>query len=163
MIDDLDNADSQTVASQYGAMSDTVAYAEPNYQIKLDDPIQKEVLHEGVYYSPTADHPNDPQFGDQWALNNLGQDNGRGRADTDALRAWTKTKGSQDVVVAVLDSGVDFTHVDLRENMWIRPESVPAYWVRRFARRGNMLNISSIRVLIRALSRTRYMPRSRFS
>ena len=34
---------------------------------------------------------------------------------------------SEDVVVAVLDTGVDFTHVDLVQNMWIRPENVPAY------------------------------------
>ena len=127
VIDDLDNADAKTVAAQYAAMSDTVAYAEPNYQIKLDDPIQKNVLKDGVLYDAGVSHPNDPQFGDQWALNNLGQDNGKERADIDALKAWTKTKGSSDVVVAVLDSGVDFTHVDLKENMWIRPEGVPAY------------------------------------
>ncbi len=127
VIDDLDNADAKTVAAQYSAMSDTVAYAEPNLQIMLDDPIQKDLTKNGVYYQPTEAQPNDPQFGDQWALNNLGQENGKQRADIDALKAWSKTKGSQDVVVAVLDSGVDFTHVDLRENMWIRPESVPAY------------------------------------
>ncbi|MFM9904926.1 MAG: S8 family serine peptidase [Pyrinomonadaceae bacterium] len=127
VIDDLDNANAESVAAQYSAMSDTVAYAEVNYQIKLDDPIQKEVLRDGVYREPLVAHPNDPQFGDQWALNNLGQDGGKERADIDALKAWLKTKGSEDVVVAVLDSGVDFTHVDLRENMWIRPENVPAY------------------------------------
>lgn len=127
IIDDLDNADPQAVADQYSAMTDTVAYAEPNFQIKLDDPVQKNISNDGVLYEPIAGHPNDPQFGDQWALNNLGQDGGKRRADIDALKAWTKTKGSSDVVVAVLDTGVDFTHVDLRENMWFRPENVPAY------------------------------------
>ncbi len=127
VIDDLDNADSRSVADQYSAMSDTVAYAEPNYQIKLDDPIQKDIPNDLVFRESGTFQPNDPQFGDQWALNNLGQDGGKQRADIDALQAWTKTKGSSDVVVAVLDSGVDFTHVDLRENMWFRPENVPAY------------------------------------
>ena len=127
IIDDLDNADPQSVADQYSAMTDTVAYAEPNYQIKLDDPIQKEILNDGVARDPGVSHPNDPQFRDQWALNNFGQDGGKQRADIDALKAWTKTKGASDVVVAVLDTGVDFTHVDLRENMWFRPENVPAY------------------------------------
>jgi subtilisin family serine protease len=127
VIDDLDNADAQTVANQYAAMSDTVAYAEVNYRIKLDDPIQKDAVKDGVYRETTADMPNDPLFGDQWALNNLGQDGGTKRADIDALEAWSKTKGSDEVVVAVLDSGVDFTHVDLKGNMWTRPANVPAY------------------------------------
>lgn len=127
VIDDLDNADAQAVADQYAAMSDTVSYAEVNYRIKLDDPIQKDAVKDGVYRETTADMPNDPLFGDQWALNNLGQDGGTKRADIDALEAWTKTKGSDEVVVAVLDSGVDFTHVDLKGNMWTRPASVPAY------------------------------------
>ncbi len=127
VIDDLDNADPQSVADQYSAMSEAVAYAEPNYQIKLDDPIQKQIPKDLVYRESGTFQPNDPQFDDQWALNNLGQDGGKQRADIDALQAWTKTKGSSDVVVAVLDTGVDFTHVDLRENMWFRPENVPAY------------------------------------
>ncbi|MEP6789052.1 MAG: S8 family serine peptidase, partial [Acidobacteriota bacterium] len=126
VIDDLDNADAQTVANQYAAMSD-VSYAEVNNQIKLEDPIQKFTANDGVLRDTSEERPNDPQFGDQWALNNLGQDGGKKRADIDALEAWATTKGSSDVVVAVLDSGVDYTHVDLRENMWIRPENVPAY------------------------------------
>jgi subtilisin family serine protease len=127
VIDDLDDADADTVVAQYAAMSDKVEYAEPNYQIKLDDPIQKGSLDDLVYRTPLFPHPNDPQFSDQWALHNIGQNGGKERADIDAIKAWQTTKGSADVVVAVLDSGVDFTHVDLRENMWFRPESVPAY------------------------------------
>ena len=127
VIDDLDDADVNTVAGQYAAMSDAVVYAEPNYQIKLDDPVQKESPNDLLFRESTASHPNDPQFGDQWALNNLGQDGGKERADIDALKAWEKQKGSKDVVVAVLDTGVDYTHVDLIENMWIRPANLPAY------------------------------------
>jgi subtilisin family serine protease len=126
VIDDLDNADPQTVASQYAAMADVV-YAEPNIQIKLDDPAQQASAHDLFDRQSPFPLPNDPQFGDQWALNNLGQDGGKEHADIDALKAWLTTKGSQDVVVAVLDTGVDFTHVDLVHNMWVRPENVPAY------------------------------------
>lgn len=127
VIDDLDNADPQTVANQYAAMTDTVAYAEPNYQIKLGDPLHKPVLKDLVYRETSAEMPNDPMFAEQWALNNTGADGGKKRADIDALEAWTHTKGSDEVVVAVLDSGVDFTHSDLRENMWFRPDNILAY------------------------------------
>jgi thermitase len=126
VIDDLDDADAAAVAEQYAAMTD-VAYAEANFQIELDDPIVKERVNDGIYREPTASHPNDPQFSEQWALNNTGADGGTKRADIDALRAWLTTQGSEDVVVAVLDTGVDFTHEDLRENMWFRPAGVPAY------------------------------------
>jgi len=127
VIDDLDNATPQSVADQYAAMTDLVLYAEVNNQIKLDDPIQKEITRDLVFRERSAEMPNDPMFGDQWALNNLGQDGGTKRADIDALKAWATTHGSDEVVVAVLDSGVDFTHEDLRENMWLRPDNVPPY------------------------------------
>lgn len=126
VIDDLDNAEAEAVARQYAALND-VAYAEPNFQIKLDDPIVKQSPRDLLYREPTGSHPNDPMFGEQWALNNVGQDGGTDRADIDALEAWLTTQGSEDVVVAVLDTGVDFTHEDLRENMWFRPSNVPAY------------------------------------
>ena len=95
--------------------------------IRLDDPAvgsKSEDLDANWY---DTGQPNDPQFADQWALNNVGQNGGKAKADIDALKAWLKTRGSSDVVVAVLDSGVDYNHVDLRANMWTRPDTVPQY------------------------------------
>jgi subtilisin family serine protease len=62
--------------------------------------------------------PNDPFFGSQWNLYNTGQNSGTPGADIDALSAWNITLGSNDVVVAIIDTGVDYTHQDLAANMW---------------------------------------------
>jgi subtilisin family serine protease len=126
-IDDLDNADPAADAADYAAMSDVVLYAEPNQIIQLDDPAAGARSFDVDQNEYDANLPNDPQFGDQWSLNNQGQNGGKEHADIDALKAWTKTRGSADVVVAVLDSGVDYKHIDLRANMWTRPDSVPQY------------------------------------
>jgi subtilisin family serine protease len=61
--------------------------------------------------------PNDPSLGQLWGLNNVGQSGGVPRADI-ALAAWNLTTGSSDVVVAVIDSGVDASHPDLAANMF---------------------------------------------
>ena len=127
VIDDLDNADADRVVDQYESLSDLVDYAEVNFKIELDEPSDSGAVRDLVYRESTGEQPNDPQFGEQWALNNVGQDGGTNRADIDALEAWQTTQGSEDVVVAVLDTGVDFTHADLVNNMWIRPANVPAY------------------------------------
>jgi subtilisin family serine protease len=77
-----------------------VLFAEPNFIYRL---------------SAT---PNDPRFADLWGLHN-----GRDR-DIDAPRAWDVTTGSSDVVVAVVDSGVDYAHPDLENNIWSNPGEV---------------------------------------
>ena len=127
-IDDLDNADAKKVAEQYAAMTDLVIYAEPNFEIKLDDPTSispKDLLLRQM--DPNLIQPNDPMFAEQWALDNIGQNGGKEKADLSALKAWIKSQGSKEVVVAVLDSGVDYTHPDLVSNMWLRPDNVPQY------------------------------------
>jgi len=126
IIDDLDDADAEAVAKQYSSLPN-VEYAEPNITIELDEPIQKEVPRDLVYRDNLSNQPNDPNFPEQWALNNLGQSGGTERADIDALKAWQVSKGSEDVVVAVLDSGVDLRHEDLAENIWTRPDNIPQY------------------------------------
>lgn len=67
--------------------------------------------------------PDDPSFDSQWALCNTGQEIlgliGTPDADVDATEAWGIQSGAADVVVAVLDTGVDYLHPDLADNMWV--------------------------------------------
>jgi len=76
----------------------------------------------------SATTPNDPLFSYLWGLNNTGQDIGCGAgtpdADIDAPEAWDINTGSSGVVVADIDTGVDYTHVDLASNMWHNPGEV---------------------------------------
>lgn len=66
----------------------------------------------------------DSQYGSQWGLKNTGRNSGgwwsRGKAgeDINAEKAWTVTKGSRAIKVAVIDTGVDYNHPDLKDQMW---------------------------------------------
>lgn len=68
--------------------------------------------------------PNDPMLGQLWGLQNLGAADSDGATgvtgvDVDAIRAWDIQTGSSDIVVAVIDTGVNYNHPDLKDNMWI--------------------------------------------
>lgn len=68
-----------------------------------------------------ANYPfNDPLFAEQWPLYNDGTINANAQAgaDINVLPAWEKTAGRSDVIVAVVDEGVEYTHPDLAGNMW---------------------------------------------
>jgi subtilisin family serine protease len=71
--------------------------------------------------------PNDPRFasGDLWGLHNTGQSGGKADADIDAPEAWDISTGSSSVVVAVIDTGVQIDHPDLRDNIWTNPGETP--------------------------------------
>jgi subtilisin family serine protease len=69
--------------------------------------------------------PNDPSFGSLWGLNNTGSNGGKRDADIDAPEAWDTQKGNKDVVVAVIDTGVDYNHPDLASNMWKNAGEIP--------------------------------------
>jgi thermitase len=63
------------------------------------------------------DPPNDPRFGDQWGLHNTGQNGGTADADIDAPEAWGISTGSQDIIIAILDTGIDQSHEDLKDKL----------------------------------------------
>jgi subtilisin family serine protease/PKD repeat protein len=73
--------------------------------------------------------PNDPDFAKLYGLHNTGQTvngvNGTADADMDVLEAWDATYGSASVIVAVIDTGVDWTHPDLAENIAINSGEIP--------------------------------------
>ncbi len=82
---------------------DAVEYAEPNFIYTLNS------------------LPNDPAFTNLWGLHNTGQSGGTPGADIRALDAWAYTTGSTNVIVAVIDTGIDYNHPDLAANIWVNP------------------------------------------
>jgi len=83
-----------------------ISYAEPNYHV-----------------SPLT-IPNDTNFTSLWGLNNTGQTGGTVDADIDAVEAWTDFTGTTKSIVAVIDSGIQYTHPDLAGNMWFNPGEI---------------------------------------
>jgi subtilisin family serine protease len=137
VIADADGRDAEQVAAEYRALPEVV-YAEPNFEINLDraegTPMRattaQPVVVRGDEDDPPvvkAPAPNDPLFEEQWSLQNTGQRGGASGADICATRAWAKTTGSNKVVVAVIDTGVDYKHADLVGNIWTRPAGLAPY------------------------------------
>jgi subtilisin family serine protease len=69
--------------------------------------------------------PNDPGFPDQWGLHNTGQTGGISDVDIDALEGWDIETGDSEIIIAIIDSGIDYTHPDLIENIWINEDEIP--------------------------------------
>jgi subtilisin family serine protease len=94
----------------------SVAYAEPNM----------------LRYLSAV--PTDPSFANQWSLDNSGQSHsvsgststrpGVVDADIDAVEAWDNQLGSEDTVIAIMDSGVDIAHPDLAGSLWTNPGEI---------------------------------------
>jgi subtilisin family serine protease len=101
---------------------------EQGLEIYKDDP-QVEYAEPNYLRYATSTTPDDTFFTELWGLNNTGQDvngtSGTADADIDAPEAWAITTGSSNVVVAVIDSGIDFNHPDLAPNIWQNPGETP--------------------------------------
>ena len=84
-----------------------VEYTEPNY----------------IVYTTLV--PTDPHFSKLYGLHNTGQTGGKVDADIDAPEAWDLQTGSNSIVVAVIDTGVDYAHGDLAANTWVNKNEIP--------------------------------------
>lgn len=92
------NAESALELANTYQKDDKVIYAQPNFVRLL---------------KPMSSLPNDTNVNKQWAINNTGQTGGIVGEDINVLEAWDITKGSKDIIIAIVDEGVDYTHEDL--------------------------------------------------
>ena len=77
-----------------------------------------EYVEQNGIVQTTETIPNDPNFLELWGLHNIGQDGGTDDADIDAPEAWDILTGGSEVIIAVIDTGVDYNHPDLADNIW---------------------------------------------
>lgn len=84
-----------------------VEFAEPNYLLKATNTV-----------------PDDQFFSQMWGMSNAFSQS-QPPADISATRAWDITTGSDDLVVAVIDTGIDLSHADLEANAWVNPREIP--------------------------------------
>jgi thermitase len=82
-----------------------VEYSEPNF----------------IYHANKT--PNDPMYGQLWGMKNIGQADSDGQVgmagvDIDAEAAWDITTGNKNTLIAIIDTGVDYNHPDIKANAW---------------------------------------------
>ncbi|AKV67092.1 Alkaline phosphatase [Microcystis panniformis FACHB-1757] len=102
----------EKILAQYGS-NPIFEYIEPDYIRTLGT------------ITPKATFPNDPSFNQLWGLHNTGQSGGTPDADIDAPEAWDIQKGNPNLVIGVIDTGVDYNHQDLVGNIWTNPGEIP--------------------------------------
>jgi subtilisin family serine protease len=68
---------------------------------------------------------NDPEFNKQWHFKNQGQTGGTSGADINLIKAWQKETGSPNVIVAVIDGGINTKHPDLQDALWVNTREIP--------------------------------------
>ncbi len=86
---------------------DNVLYAEPDYEVQA------------------IDIPDDPSFSSLWGMHNTGQTGGTADADIDAMEAWDLSTDSRNIVVGIIDTGIDYNHEDLSNNIWVNDDEIP--------------------------------------
>jgi len=134
-LDFDENLDPKAIADLYSVL-DEVDIAKPLYKkvllegegdaivVKIDTSKTKgkkisAKLMESKLKATTEDpYFNDPLLPKQWHYENDGSIGTKG-VDIDMYNAWRKTTGNNNVIVAVVDGGIDIEHEDLKDNLWV--------------------------------------------
>lgn len=126
----LDNISATKVEKTYTALNEeAVNYSDINrtYVIEYSSPYDPHALSKKLsntssiewaepwYVYKVSLEPNDPKYldGTQWYLNKIS-----------APQAWDLSTGSEEIVIAIVDNGVDWSHPDLAANIWMNPGEV---------------------------------------
>lgn len=116
-----------------------ILYVQPNYPVRLledysiQDPLRRTAIkrflsrqektfvkdkkyidNPDVIDAPQQREGLDPLFNHQWGMRNV-----------QVEEAWKITRGSPEIIVAVIDTGVDYTHEDLLPNLWRNTKEIP--------------------------------------
>jgi len=105
-----DLLDLRSTISTLQQLDNVIEWVEPNYMVET-----------ASAEPPTSIKPNDPRFPGQWALDNHGQNGGVRGSDIGVRAGWRTTAGSRQIIVGVIDTGVDATHPELKHNLWANP------------------------------------------
>ncbi|MBK7030468.1 MAG: S8 family serine peptidase [Bacteroidales bacterium] len=114
-----EGVDVRNMVLTYSAFTE-IAFSEPVYKKHL---IGADLNNISTPSNPSGGTslnytPNDPRYNEQWHYNNTGQQSGTTDADIDLPEAWDITRGNNNVIVAIIDQGIEYTHPDLAANMW---------------------------------------------
>ncbi len=108
----------EQIIGDYSACGD-VEFGEPNF------------IGQSAGRKETELFPNDTYFSKQWYLNNLGNikpssgDAAKVGEDINIIKAWDIEQGSADLIIAILDSGVEDSSPDLRGRIWVNRKEIP--------------------------------------
>lgn len=126
--DQVDKTRIKAIAAKYGCEIRSKLYAPNLYLVSFEEPglerLEKAMADfnaevadiayaEPDYVVHAMRNPNDPSFNLQWD-----------KVKIQAPQAWDKTTGGDDVIIGIIDSGVQYSHVDLAANAWINPGEI---------------------------------------
>lgn len=109
-------------AQEFYREDPNVLYVEPDYPLHayLEPP-------PATPNPPDDDPPSDtvdPRYAEQWGLNNNGQTGGTVDVDINAPQMWENITGDKDIVIAIIDTGINYNHPDLVKNIWVNPGEI---------------------------------------
>jgi PKD repeat protein len=116
-----ESIDVKQLIREYSALRE-IEIAEPSFRKEMighvESPAKPSPSDDGEGLTGMEWTPNDPMYNTQWHYNNTGQQGGTAGKDISLTEAWDIEKGNSNVIVAIIDDGIQFNHPDLAANMW---------------------------------------------